>query len=118
MTQANDNKEQSKATGSKAVTGGLAAMLAKKAEEAPTTPATPVPTPAENRTEPPLEVEAKLPDDPPAPEHAFRVFNHRYEFKIKERVLKADDKNIYTPTNIEEFDFLRLQVERGFIHFY
>lgn len=75
-------------------------------------------TAAENRTEPPTEIEAQLPDDPPAPEHAFRVFNHRYEFKVGGKVVKPNEKNIYTPENLEEFNFLRLQVERGLIHFY
>jgi len=118
----NDNKD--KAIGSKSVTSGLAAMLAKKAEEPnavhtpSAAPAIPTLTNSVNRTEPPLEIEKPLPDDPPAPEHAFRVFNHRYEFKIKDRVLKADAMNIYTPMNREEFEFLRFQVERGLIHFY
>lgn len=115
MTQAN-TKQETKA-------GGLADILAakQKATETkpePILPLSPMHTPTDNRVKPPLEVEAKLPDDPPAPEHAFRVFNHRYEFKFQGKVLKADEKNIYTPTSGEEFDFLRLQVERGLIHFY
>ena len=112
---ANDNNSKKEEVKS----GGLAGMLAAKQKATETKLENSLtPTAIENRVEAPIEVEAKLPDDPPSPLCSFRVFNHRYEFKIEGKVLKPDAKNIYTPTSKEEFEFLRLQVERGIVHFY